>query len=366
MIQTIHRKVLEEIFFFISFLVAVATSFFIEPSFSSIDWKVIGALFALMALTLSFEKYHLLDALAVLLINKTGTLRKLSLTFVLITAFLAVFVTNDVALITIVPLTLSISKKANFSPLRLIIAETIAANLGSVLTPFGNPQNLYLFNYYHIPVLDFIKTTFPIFFIGLMMALTMVFMMPNEIVKVHSTSIHIEHKKRVVLFILAFLLMILGIIRILPFHIVFALSIFLMLTLDFRLLFKIDYFLLGTFLSLFIAIDNLTRIPFIHDVLLERVNSPLSTMLLATFSSQLISNVPSAILLSGFSDQWQMLLVGVSIGGLGTMIASLANLIAYKFYIKSHEGKAYKKSFYLLNGIGMLILLIFSYCFYVH
>lgn len=356
MIRVIRDKAKEELFFFVALSAAIATSFFSRPRLGAIDWHVILSLSVLMGLTLVFEKYALLDAMARRLVHLARTKRQLSLVLIALTALLGMVITNDVALLMMVPLTLLIARKLELSPLKWVVAQTLAANIGSSLTPFGNPQNLYLFNYYKIATTEFFLVTGLFVFVGLSYAIGFALLGPNPVLKPLTTRSHSHWRKRLWLFIGLFLLTIAAILRWLPFYPVLLLTSLALLGFEYKLMKRLDFFLLGTFMACFIAIDNLTRISLVTQTLSGLLNTPLTTYLTAVASSQVISNVPAAILLSGFTQHDRALLLGVSTGGLGTMIASLANLISYKLYVRHYQAKAYKKAFYLSNLLGLMIL----------
>lgn len=359
MIRVIRHKLAEEIFFVVAASLAVVTTLLVGARAAAIDWHVIVALFVLMGLTLTFEKYHLLDALSRGLLSLCGTSRQLSLTLTWLTAFLALWVTNDVALITLVPLTLVIAKRTAFKPLHTIIAQTMAANIGSSLTPFGNPQNLYLYNYYQLAPLQFILTTAPFVLGGMLLVTLYLMLQKSEPLKPGLAAIVLKHKPRLALYIALFLFVILGILRLLPFTLVAGLAALVLIVLEGKLLLKVDYFLLGTFIACFIAIDNLTRLPQLQEAILPLLTTPLQVLITAMLSSQIISNVPTAVLLSGFTAATHApaLLLGVSLGGLGTLVASLANLISYKYYIAFDAKSPYKRYFMAVNSLILIILL---------
>lgn len=356
MIQVIRNKVREEMVFAIVALVALVTGAFVGIRVSAINWHVIALLFVLMGITLVFEKYHLLDYLAYAILSKAHTTRKLYVLLILFTAGLSALITNDVALLTVVPITLSMAKKAHFNPMKIIIAETIAANIGSALTPFGNPQNLYLYTTYKIPVNVFFAITGPLVAFGLVFVLLYGLVGKNQKLDVCVNGLTLDKNPRVYLFLSLFAVVLLGIFRVLPIMYAIVMGTVALIALESKLLLKVDYYLLGTFVCFFIAIDNISRIPFIVTFISGLVNGEMQVFFAALLSSQFISNVPCAVLFSGFTQAFKPLLLGVSVGGLGTLVASLANLISYKLYIKTYPTSDYRKHFYRVNGIGALYL----------
>lgn len=356
MIRVIRDKIREEIVFALVASLAVISCFFSPLRFEAIDWHVIGLLFVLMGFTLVFEKYQLLDFIAFRLLNKCSSTRKLSLVLITLTAGLAAFITNDVALLTVVPITLLIAKRAAIDPLKIVVAETIAANIGSSLTPFGNPQNLYLYSFYNISPFEFFRLMAPFVFFGLLFVVAYVLIEKSLPLEYKHVDKKLAYNYKWILFLILFVFVVMGIFRWIPINLIMILSFLALLIFEPKLLLKVDYYLLGTFIAFFIAIDNISRIEAVYTFFSGLVSTPLRVFWVSVLSSQMISNVPSAVLLSGFTKAYQPLLLGVSVGGLGTLVASLANLISYKIYVKAFPKSNYRKAFYKANLLGLLYL----------
>lgn len=347
----------QEAVFFIAAFATIATCFFRMPDLGSIDWKVIAALFNLMLVALALEEYKLLDKIAVKALVSFGSTKKITAAMIITTAVIAMFVTNDVALITVVPLTIVMAKRASFDPYEMIILETAAANIGSSLTPFGNPQNLYLYEFYKIPTLEFLTITSIFVVSGMAMLFVINLFHHNKTLHFEEEAIKITDRKRMVIYIAVLILILASIIRLVDYRIVTLITLLIFALLDRKLIMKVDYFLLGTFFVFFLFVDNITHMDYVINTAATLLTSPIKVLVTSAVLSQVISNVPSAILLSAFTEQYKPLLLGVSIGGMGTMIASLANLISYKLYAKEYNNKRYNKLFYPLNFILLLFLL---------
>lgn len=360
--KLIIRKMTEEAVFFISFLLALMTSFFVNIDFSSINYKVIASLFSLMLIVTAFERYSLLEFTSLQILKRYDTPRKIGFAMILTTSLLAMLVTNDVALITVVPLTILVAKKAGFNPLLIIILETLAANIGSSLTPFGNPQNLFLFEYYHIENIQFFKITSLFVFFGITAVLILNIRNHNDKLHFSVDNITMDQKGKIIIYLALFILIILSILRVIPFWLIFFLAVFLFFILDAKLFLKVDYFLLGTFVNFFVLVDNLAKIPFIYSFLTAHLEGEHQSLTVAILASQLISNVPAAVMLSGFTENYRELLLGVNIGGLGTLIASLANLISFKFYIKEFGSRGFFVPFHAIN-FGLLVSVSFLFIY---
>jgi Na+/H+ antiporter NhaD/arsenite permease-like protein len=351
-----------EIVFFISLILALITSIISTPKLSYINFKVLILLFNLMIVIGAFERLKLLDKIAVGILTKHKSLRMVSLIMISLCFISSMFITNDVALLTFVPLTLIIAKKAEFDPMKTVILETLAVNIGSSFTPMGNPQNLYLFSYFNIGISTFFKVTIPFVIIGTLWMYLLNIRIPNIDLKFHLDDIKIKDKKNLAIYCSLFIFILLSVFNLVDYRIAFIVTVLVSFIIDKSLFREVDYFLLLTFVCFFIAIGNLSNMTiinnFMRDFLTDNKNVYFSSILL----SQIISNVPCAILLSKFTNSWKEILAGVNIGGMGTIIASLASLISYKFYAKEYNSKEYMIKFTIYNLIS---LVIFTSVFYI-
>lgn len=371
----------------IAFLLAVVSMFFIPPSvnyFSYIDFRVLALLFSLMAVVRGFSSIGVFTRLGTMLLTHVHSLRMLSALFIFLCFFFSMLITNDVALITFVPFTilvLSMAEQKKFL-IPVIVLETIAANLGSMLTPLGNPQNLYLYTISGLSLWDFIRIMLPYSFVSAILLLIFILFLPKDTVSTataantanstntvtasNTSNVICEavkaRKNSRILFTayqILFLLCLLTVLHILPYQIMFLLVLTGFLLLDYRVLKDVDYFLLLTFLCFFIFIGNMKQISLVHELISKLLVH--HEVLMGIGASQIISNVPAAILLSGFTDDYSALLIGVNLGGLGTLIASLASLISFKFYTNSNgsDTKRFLGIFTLYNVIflgGLFVL----------
>jgi len=341
----------------IAALLAMVSSFYQLPKWSYIDIKVLVLLFNLMLIIAAFKHYKVLDYFASLLLNRSKTIRQTSYILVGLTFIASMFMTNDVALITFVPLTLIIGKKLNKNVMKWVVFQTLAANLGSSLTPMGNPQNLFLYTYFEIGLIDFLKITFGLtfiacFFLGMLMQKE-----SREEIEYQIPLPMISHKKRVVGFTLLFILVLASVVHIIDYRVVFIMVILYTVITNKRLFKEVDYKLLVTFIGFFIFVGNLAAIPQIKLCLDNMLSHQGVTFLGGVLLSQVISNVPAAMLLAPFTENWQELLIGVNVGGMGTLIASMASLISYRLYVEAYEDqqKAYFRLFTVYNVLGLLI-----------
>lgn len=368
----------------IAFLLAVVSMFFIPPSenyFSYIDFRVLALLFSLMAVVRGFSSIGVFTRLGTLLLHKMHSLRTLAALFVFLCFFFSMLITNDVALITFVPFTILVLSMADQRQalIPVIVLETIAANLGSMLTPLGNPQNLYLYTISGLSLWDFIRIMLPYSFVSAILLLIFILFLPKDTVSTataaNSTNtvtasntsnviceaVKARKNSRILFtaYLILFLLCLLTVLHILPYQIMFLLVLTGFLLLDYRVLKDVDYFLLLTFLCFFIFIGNMKQISLVHELISKLLVH--HEVLMGIGASQIISNVPAAILLSGFTDDYSALLIGVNLGGLGTLIASLASLISFKFYTNSEgsDTRRFLGIFTLYNVIflgGLFVL----------
>ena len=271
--------------------------------------------------------------------------------------------TNDVALLVFIPFTLALlhQLRCDHSTVSVIVLQTIAANLGSMATPVGNPQNLYLYAAYSLSPTDFFRVVLPLTGISLLfLTAAAYFALPKELPPRNLQKEQIAGFKRLALYGVLFLLCLLTVFRVVNYIITTVLIVLIIAITDRKLLREVDFLLLATFVCFFVVSENLGRMDSIRLFLQSLLSR--STLLTAVGASQIISNVPAAVLLSGFTDRWPQLLAGVNIGGLGTPIASLASLITLKFYMRWPNARVGKFMliFTLANLAGLALLLMFT------
>lgn len=364
MLKNFFDKLSEEIVFVILLIILGISLFFRIPSYKSIDLSVLAALFNLMLIAIAFEYENFLDYISISVVRKFHSEKKLIFAMSLTSIIISMFMTNDVALLTLVPITILIGKKGNFNPFKIITFETIAANLGSSMTPFGNPQNIFIFNYFKMNFKEFLGISIPLACISILIMLAFSRKTSDEKIDFEINEIEIKSKIRVYIYGVLFILAILSIVHIISYKIVTGLIIVVIFFMNKKLILNVDYFLLGTFVLFFLLIDNIGSFPQIKEYFSALLDSDRKIMWYSALSSQLISNVPTAILFSPFVENAKALLFGVSLGGLGTLIASLANLISYKLYIKEFPKKEYFIYFTKMNIMLFLIIgLIFNFIF---
>lgn len=325
-----------------------------------IDLRVLCLLLCLMAVVAGVQSCGAFQWLAEQMLRRRPGPRTLGIILVLLPFFVSMAVTNDVALITFVPFTLLLLEQMDCrrSAVPLLVLQTVAANLGSMATPVGNPQNLYLYAAYELTPADFFPVVLPLTGIAMVcLAIAAAPVLPKELPVPELTGQSLKSPRKLALYGVLFVLSLLTVFRLLPYGILTVIVVAALALAEPSLLRKLDFGLLATFVCFFIVSGNLGRLPAVHDLLQSLLES--SALLTGVFTSQVISNVPAAVLLSGFTDNWRDLLLGVDIGGLGTPIASLASLITLKLYLRARDARPgrFLAVFTLANVAGLAILL---------
>ena len=350
----------------IAFAAALITSIIVPPDREYIgyfDFKTLTCLFCVLAVVCAFRNINFFYVLARKVVSVFKNARLSVIALVYITFIGSMFIANDMALLTFLPLgyfVLTATNKTEYMSFTFVM-QNIAANLGGMLTPFGNPQNLYLYTKFGIPTNEFMQIMFPPFLLSIILitACCIIFVKPEPLFLCYAKTP--LNPRRTVLYSILFVLSIVIVFRVVPYQLGLVIIPAVLLFADRKALKAVDYPLLLTFVFFFIFAGNMARIPAVNSLfssLLEK-----STLLSSILSCQVISNVPSAILLSQFTEDYANLLVGVNIGGVGTLISSLASLITFREYLKHNPGKTrhYIIIFSVFNFAFLGILTAFMY-----
>lgn len=364
----IIKFIKKEAVLFIAFAAALISMIFVPPNadyLGYVDWSTLGLLFCLMAAVQGFGSVGAFRKLSGALTGRFHNTRTLGAALSLMCFFLAMLVTNDVSLITLVPLTITMFRGRPEVTVRTIILETAAANLGSMATPMGNPQNLYIYSHYEMPLGDFFGTMLPPTVLSLLIVAASALLIPSEPLEKSTRTEAAENprKLQVVLFSIAAAASLCTVVRLLDWRITLAVTLVCVIIADFRVLARVDYALLGTFVCFFVFVGNISAIPAVRELISGAVSG--KEMLVGAALSQVISNVPCAVMLSGFTQNAGQLMLGVDIGGLGTLIASLASLISFKLYCASDGAKKgrYFLEFTVYNFVVLAVLLVAQFGF---
>ena len=348
----------------IAALCAIITAIFVLPDreyVGYIDLRTLCLLLCLMAVVAGFQARGVFRVLTYQLLRRMKSGRALSVTLVLLPFFCSMLVTNDVALLVFVPFTLALLGQINSekAAIPMLVLQTVAANLGSMATPVGNPQNLFLYANYALTPGQFFSVMLPLTAISLVcLGAAALPVLPNTLPVFSLEAEQLQQPKKFLIYGILFLMCLLTVFRVLPYGIMTVVVLMAVALMDRQLLKELDYALLLTFVCFFIVSGNLGRLEAVRSFLQNLLTK--STLLTAAATSQIISNVPAAVLLSGFTDSWKPLLEGVNIGGLGTPVASLASLITLKLYLRHPGAKAgkYILAFTAVNIAGLVILLL--------
>ena len=346
----------------VSALAAAASCCFVPPDRGYLaypDLRTLALLYCLMVVVAGLRRAGLLPRLAGTLCARAGNVRRLGLLLVLLSFFSSMFITNDVALLTFVPfaasaLTLGGRRKALSYT---VVLQTAAANLGSMLTPVGNPQNLYLYSRYGYSLGAFLRLTLPLWLLSLLLCAGACLLLDRSPLTPEAEALPELDRRRLAISLGLFLLCLGTVLRLLPWPVMLLGLLAVLLIADRSLLGEADFLLLLTFLCFFVFSGNLARIPAVSDTLRRLLRG--REYLVALGSSQVISNVPAALLLSGFTEAGDALVLGVDIGGLGTPIASLASLISLKLYSRTEEARPGRFLGEFL-AVNLLLLLLLS------
>ena len=369
MLNRIRDFIKNETVLCVAALCAVATMFLVPPDgayVEYIDFKVLCLLMCLMAVVAGFQSCGAFEWLAARMLSRSSSGRVLGVVLVMLPFFSSMLVTNDVALLTFVPFTIMLLERMGCvaAAIPMLVLQTVAANLGSMATPVGNPQNLYLYAAYGLSAGEFFAVVLPIAavsFVGLCAAAVPV--LPKNLGRLKIESKGMEQPKKLIVYGMLFVLCLLTVFRVLHYGIMTAAVLITLAVMEPKMLKELDIALLATFVCFFIVSGNLGRVEAVRSFLQTLLDK--NALLTSAATSQVISNVPAAVLLSEFTDQWRQLLEGVNIGGLGTPIASLASLITLKLYMRWPKAEAGKflGVFTLANVIGLAVLLAFAMIF---
>lgn len=352
------RFVKKEPVLFASLILAAISCFFTPPNikyFSYIDYKTLSLLFCLMTVMAGFSKANVFSACAKSLVNKAKNIRELIFCLVFICFFSSAIITNDVALITFVPLSIAVlklAKRPDLIPVTVIM-QTVSANVGSSLTPIGNPQNIYLYSISSLTFWDIFFSILPYAILTVLFVIVLTMLIKNHPISHTEYTDNSIVKKDALFYSLLFVISVLavfGIVWYIPclFILVIAVLIF-----NRKIFLKVDYSLLLTFIAFFVFVGNMGEIPLLKKQIELWFYG--NEIIFPAILSQFISNVPAALLLSGFTENYRSLLIGVNLGGLGTIIASMASLISYKYIAKELPDK---KGYYFISFTVVNVLLL--------
>lgn len=361
----------KEIVLVVSTILAVISCFVVTPDKEYIeymDFRTLAILFCLMAIVAGFMQLGVFELLAGTLLKVTKKMYQVVLVLVLLCFFLGMLITNDVALITFVPFSFTVlTMVGKEEKERWIVAvvcmQTLAANMGSMLTPLGNPQNLYLYGKGDMNFGKFVMTILPYSAAAFAFIVVWILLRCRRLEKGRTISFSWivnknseKSKTKLIVYVILSVVCMSTVLRFLDYRISLAIVLAAIILFDRKTLEKVDYSLLLTFTALFIFIGNASRIEAFSNIIEKLITgNEIETSIVV---SQFTSNVPAALLLSEFTKNYDKLIVGVNIGGLGTLIASMASLISYKIFANEEPDKKGKYFvWFTVSGIVLLSIL---------
>ena len=355
----------------IAAVLAILSSFFIPPDkqyIRYVDFRTLALLFCLMTVVAGFQKTGVFNLLAENLLKRIHSVKGLAFVLVTLCFFFSMLITNDVALIAFVPFSFAVLDKLNGDAkskniILIVVMQTVAANLGSMLTPIGNPQNLYLHGISGFSVGEFMMLMLPYTAISfILITVWTLFIKGGHNISIDfSDKTYIQGKGKAAVYAVMLALCLLTVARVIDYRITLIIVIVLTAITDYRLFAKVDYSLLLTFTTFFIFIGNMGRIPVFNNYMKSIIDG--RECITGILSSQVISNVPAALLLSGFTDNIKSLIIGVNLGGLGTLIASMASLISFKLI--GRENKSLRGRYLLYFTAVNIVFLVILVGFYI-
>ncbi|MBQ7605427.1 MAG: anion permease [Firmicutes bacterium] len=351
-----------DIILVVAFFAAVISCFFVRPDSAYagyIDWRTLALLYCLMVVIAGLRRAGAFSSLARTLCKRASTTRQLGFVLVMLCFVSSMLITNDVSLLTFVPFSIMVLSIAGQQKqiIPVIVFQTVAANMGSMLTPVGNPQNLYIYSYYDIPAAEFLRMSFPVWIVSLIITLLLCMLLPKDEINHEMRGKEPLNHKSLAVYALLFGVCILTVLRVISWPLMLAAVVLVIAVYDRKMLIHADFLLLLTFICFFVFSGNMARIEAVYEVLSTAIKG--HELLLGAGLSQVISNVPATLLLAGFTESARELLLGVDIGGLGTPVASLASLISIKLYMvaKDADLAGFMKWFFAAN-FGMLAVLV--------
>ncbi len=356
-----------------AWILAIISAFVVHPDkeyLEYIDFRSLGILWGLMVVIQGFRENSLFEKTGEILLKKVKNGFQLSMVLVFMCFVGSMFITNDVALITFVPfamMTLHGCKREDLM-IPVIVFQTVAANLGSMLTPVGNPQNLYMYGLTGIGIGEFVMIMLPFTLATAVLLVISLLFLPGKFQKLENKGGEYQvvksfgTPKQIAIYTILFVIALLSVLRVIPYYWMALIILVVVAIMDGKILLRADYILLITFVGFFIFTGNMGRVPAIKEMLSGIVSG--KEFYVSLIVSQFISNVPATLMLSDFATNYKELMLGVNVGGLGTLIASMASLISFKLYSNDYKEKRGKYVlFFTAVNVIYLLILVFMHMF---
>ncbi|GAA3630527.1 SLC13 family permease [Lactobacillus hamsteri] len=358
--MTVLKNIAKDRILQFTVLVTIISLFFARPRLEDINFHTLFSVAAMLTIIQIYAYLHVLDVLAYKLTSIADNTRKLNILFTLLSIISGMFLGNDITALTLIPLYLNIAKKYKLPQILPVTLIGMGANIGAALTPWGNPHNIFLVSRYDVNAVTFFSWSIPYLIASMIILGIVFFFIPKETIPIQKAqSIRISWRPTLIT-TAVFIFFFFGVFRVVPIVIPMIVSIVLALLINPRIMLKIDYALLLTFTGFFIFISDIQQIPAIVGIIHMWVNSENSTYLTSIISSQVMSNVPSTILVGKFTNYAEALFLGSNIGGFGSAIGSMANMLVLKTFNQhaSVNKSKFFKQWTLMQFAGLIILTI--------
>lgn len=358
--MTVLKNIAKDRILQITVLITVISLFFARPRFADINFHTLWSVAAMLTIIQIYAYLHVLDVLAYKLTSIADNTRKLNMLFTALAVIAGMFLGNDITALTLIPLYLNIAKRYKLPQILPVTLIGMGANIGAAFTPWGNPHNIFLVSRYNVSPLKFFEWSVPYLILSLIIMLLVFLFIPKKEIPTQKTEpIRISWRPTIITTVV-FIFFFFGVFRAIDIIWPLIVAIVLALAINPRIMLKIDYALLLTFTGFFIFISDIQQIPAIVNLIHDMVYSEISTYFVSTISSQVMSNVPSTILVGKFTNYAQALFLGSNIGGFGSAIGSMANMLVLKTF--NQHGSVGKKKFFIqwtiMQFAGLIILTI--------
>lgn len=364
--MTVFKNIAKDRILQITVVITIISLFFARPRIADINFHTLFSVLAMLTIIQIFAYLHVLDVIAYKLTTHAKNTRRLTAIFTFLAVIAGMFLTNDITVLTLIPLYLTIAKKYKLPEILPVTLIGMGANVGAAFTPWGNPHNIFVVNQYNVSPLKFFSWSLPLLIASIILLLIfLAFVKPKPIPSVPMQDIRISIRPTI-LTVAVFIFFFFGVFNIVPAYVPAIVAVALALLINPSILLHIDYALLLTFTCFFIFISDIQQIPMVVALISKTMFSKHSVFLTSIISSQFISNVPSTILIGKFTNYAEALFLGSNIGGFGSIVGSMANMLVFKSF--SEHGTVSKSKFFwvftvleytgllILTGLGWLIL----------
>lgn len=361
--MTVLKKVFSDRILQITAVVTLISLFFARPRLEDINLHTIFSVAAMLTIIQIYAYLHVLDVLAYKLTSIADNMQKLNILFTLLAIISGMFLGNDITALTLIPLYLNIAKRCDLPQILPVTLIGMGANIGAAFTPWGNPHNIFLVSKYSVNALEFFSWSLPLLLSALVIAFIIFHFIPRTKIPVQDIKQIDISVRPTVITTAVFALFFLGVFKIINVVIPMIVAIILALLINPKILLKVDYALLLTFTCFFIFISDIQQIPIVVSLIHATVNSETSTYFTSILSSQVISNVPATILVGKFTTHAKALFLGSNIGGFGSPIGSMANMLVLKTFTQNasvSRGEFFKK-WIVMQFAGLLILTLIGW-----